>query len=230
MIYHYRFRRGIPPSDFLRDNPIVTQFLREVLVSNQSEGDPLSNKALDICYRQGWLQAELLDPSDPNPKTYLISTSSLPFPSDKFPSVQELCFAVIREFKSSALKPPDGQRLGPGAVPRPVEARYQDEFYRACDALLGNIYLSSEWLGKDKIGRVDFLVKSQEWAIECIRDGDRLEEHISKFQEGGRYHKWIVSGEIKEHILLDFRKSGSLRTRNSQLKKIEGVLLSILSY
>jgi hypothetical protein len=66
---------------------------------------------------------------------------------------------VIREFKPGGLKS-DGQGLGPGALPRPLEAQYQDEFYRACYTLLGNIYLSSEWSGKEKTGRVDFLVKS----------------------------------------------------------------------
>jgi hypothetical protein len=167
----------------------------------------------------------------------MVSTfRSSPFPSDKFPSVKELCFAVIREFKSSGLKPADGQMLGPGAVPRPVEARYLDEFYRACYSLLGDIYLSSECSGEGNNGHMNFLVKSQKWAIECIRDGNRLEEHISKFEEGGRYHSWITSGDIQEYILLDFRKSprqkiSKRKARKPQhLKKInKGVPLSILS-
>ena len=135
-----------------------------------------------------------------------------PFPSDRYPSVKDLCLAVIGKFRSSALKSED-RGLGPGAQPRPVEAQYQDEFYRACYALLGNIYLSSEWSGKGKNGSVDFLVKSLGWAIECVRDGDRLEEHISRFQVGGRYHRWICSGDIKEYILLDFRISQPQKRR-----------------
>jgi hypothetical protein len=103
-----------------------------------------------------------------------------------------------------------------------MEAQYQDEFYRACYVLLGNIHLSSEWSGEEKSGRVDFLVKSQKWAIECVRDGDKLEEHISRFQGGGRYRRWIDSGGIEEYILLDFRKS--------QPRKIRGMTLSILSW
>ena len=127
---------------------------------------------------------------------------------------------MIRRFKPSGLKP-DGEEMGPGTQPRTVEAQYQDEFYRACYVLLGNIYLSSEWSGKEKSGRVDFLVKSQKWAIECVRDGDKLEENISRFQGGGRYRRWIDSGEVEEYILLDFRKS--------QPRKIRGMTLSILS-
>jgi hypothetical protein len=72
----------------------------------------------------------------------LLSTWAPPFPLYKFLSIKELCFAIICEFKSSGLKP-DRQRLGPGALPRPVEAQYQDEFYRACYALRIYTFLQS---------------------------------------------------------------------------------------
>lgn len=152
---------------------------------------------------------------------YLLSTSAPPFPLHRFPSVKDLCFAVIREFKPAGLRS-DGQGLSAGAQPRQVEAQYQDEFYRACYALLdNNLYLSSEWTGRATGGRVDFHVRSVWWAIECLREGDRLEEHIARFQVGGRYYKWIQSGEIQDYILLDFRKS---RPRKSR-----GMVLSLVS-
>ena len=69
------------------------------------------------------------------------------------------------------------------------------------------ICTSSEWAGLTTGGRVDFLVTSMGWAIECIREGDRLEEHIASFQEGGRYYQWIQSKKIQDYIMLDFRKS-----------------------
>jgi len=62
---------------------------------------------------------------------------------------------------------------------------------------------------------VDFQVKSVKWAIECVREGDKLEEHIAKFEAGGRYYKWIISGEIQEYILLDFRKSKPKKARDN---------------
>ncbi len=108
--------------------------------------------------------------------------------------------------------------MGPGARSRPVEAQYQDEFYRACYALLGNIYLSSEWTGNLVGGRVDFQLRPVGWAIECVRDGDKLKEHIARFQPGGRYDKWIQSREIQQYILLDFR--------TSMPRKIRGMMLS----
>jgi hypothetical protein len=89
----------------------------------------------------------------------LLASWASPFPLHRFPPAKDLCFAVIREFKSRGLKL-DEQRLGPGALSRPLEANYKDEFYRACYTLLGDIYLLSEWSGKEKTGRVDFIVKS----------------------------------------------------------------------
>lgn len=127
------------------------------------------------------------------------------FPKHKFSSVDALCMSAVQRFSRTALNNGEGT-LGSGAVPRPLEAVYQDELYRACFSLLGNIYISSEWSGKDKNGRVDFLVRQVNWAIECVRDGSRLDEHISRFRKGGRYYQWIENGEITEYIVLDFRR------------------------
>jgi hypothetical protein len=150
---------------------------------------------------------------------HILSIQAPPFPLDKFTSVRELCFAAIRQFKPTALR--SVQRgLGTGAVLRPIEGRYQDELYRACGALLGEVYISSEWSMTGSRGRVDFLVGSQRWAIECARDGDRLNEHISRFQEGGQYYDWIQNGDIGQYIVLDFR--------TSKPKKTRGIMLFIL--
>src|SRR5205814_9758251 len=107
-------------------------------------------------------------------------------------------------------------RLGAGAIERAVEAKYQDEFYLSCDAVLGSIHLSSEWTGNGRgkpSGRVDFLLTSTGWAIECVRDGDRLEEHIARFQLGGKYYQWITSGQIKDYVIVDFRRSKPRKVR-----------------
>ncbi|KAI9781194.1 MAG: hypothetical protein M1839_006302 [Geoglossum umbratile] len=229
---HSAFNRGIPPAHILQDNPKIARLLRKILAFNQSDDKWQTNPALELCYRQGWLQAELSndepqDLGDPKPKVvyvfssklhqrcveHLLSDSVPPFPLEKFPSVKDLCLAVIRNFKSSGLRS-GGQVLGPGAQLRPLEVQYQDEFYRACYTLLDTIYLSSEWAGKEPGGPVDFRVKSLGWAIECVREGHDLKEHIARFLPGGGYYEWVESGEIKQHILLDFRTSMPGKTRD----------------
>jgi hypothetical protein len=52
------------------------------------------------------------------------------------------------------------------------------------------------------------------WVIECVRDGDEIDEHIERLQQGGRYYNWIVSGEVKEYIILDFRTSKPRKARS----------------
>jgi hypothetical protein len=64
------------------------------------------------------------------------------------------------------------------------------------------------------VGRIDFHIKEMKWVIECVRDGDKIDEHIERFRQGGRYHKWIKSGEIKDYIILDFRTSKPRKARS----------------
>lgn len=81
---------------------------------------------------------------------------------------QRFIFRCDSSFKVAALKS-EQWGLSAGAQQQPVEAQYQDEFYRACYSLLGSIHLSSEWTGKSSSGRVGLHVKFVGWAIECLR-------------------------------------------------------------
>lgn len=75
--------------------------------------------------------------------------------------------------------------------------------------LLGfTVYVSSEWSGSDK-GRVDFFIESTGWAIELTRDGDRMKNHLDRFEPNGKYHEWYEDGRIKDWIVLDFRKTAT---------------------
>src|SRR2546421_11102282 len=74
----------------------------------------------------------------------LLRDTAPSFPSHKFPSIQDLCFAAVHRLSPFSLRS-SGRNFGAGAVARPMEAQYQDEFYRACYVVLDyHIYLTSE--------------------------------------------------------------------------------------
>ncbi len=56
-------------------------------------------------------------------------------------------------------------------------------------------------------GAIDFYLGSHKWGMEVTRDGDQLNGHYNRFQEGGNYHRWIVDGELLDWLLLDFRSA-----------------------
>ncbi|KAE9392758.1 hypothetical protein BT96DRAFT_979250 [Gymnopus androsaceus JB14] len=54
-------------------------------------------------------------------------------------------------------------------------------------------------------GRIDFFVGgSKGWGIELLREGDRMPEHVLRFERGGPYFPWIQNGLITHHVVLDF--------------------------
>jgi hypothetical protein len=87
--------------------------------------------------------------------------------------VPELVLESIQHFQPAALRSP-APMLASAGEPRPVEAVYKDEPPRACHSLLGDFYLTSEWSGREKAGRIGFFVPQMRWGIECVRDGDKL--------------------------------------------------------
>jgi hypothetical protein len=130
-----------------------------------------------------------------------------PFPLDRFPTLPELCKAVLRRFSRKNLGQSSGEQQPTIPARRPPEAQYQDEFYRVFTALFGNgVGISSEW-SRDKGGRVDFRISGPKWAVEMLRDGDRLKDHCNRFLPGGKYYQWIKSGSIRDWIILDCRCS-----------------------
>jgi hypothetical protein len=237
----HAFRRSLPKKDALQRIPGIVELLRYVLVSGRSEDKVETNAALRDCYHNGWLQAELV-PGDRTVYIFptnihqwyefsivhnrhyswlklslryaerLLCTTAKPFPRNRFGSIEDLCFAAAREFSSVSLSSVE-RGIGPGAVNRPLEAQYQDEFYRVCHSEF-NVYLTSVWSGNSLGGRIDFHVEDVKWVIECVREGDNIDEQIERFQQGGKYHKWIMSGEISEYIILDFRTSIPRKARS----------------
>jgi len=217
------FRRSLPTIEGLQRNPDLTRLLKGIIASGQS-GDALEfNTALDHCYKKEWLQPELLAnqkrvyifPSKLHERyAKILLSSTLPeFPRHRFSSVRQLCFEAISKFSPTLLSPTQPS-LRAGAVVPLIEAEYTHELSRACYYMLGqNLFLTPEWRGSSSNGQVDFYIKSVKWAIECVREGDRLEQHIARFQPGGLYHPWIATEEILDYILLDFRTSKPSKKR-----------------
>ena len=98
-------------------------------------------------------------------------------------------------------------RFGVGALIRPVEATYQDEFYRSLHTVLGYAMdVTSEW-SPDGVGRIDFRLGSVGWGIELLREGDRLHDHCQRFTTRGAYGEWIRQGLLQDWLIIDCRTS-----------------------
>lgn len=88
-----------------------------------------------------------------------------------------------------------------------MEAQYQDEFYGSFNLVAGRgVPICSEW-SRSSDGRVDFYIPEKKWAIELLRDHDRVNEHISRPKEGTSYHSWL-----NEKTVEDFYCMHCLRT------------------
>ncbi|KAL1983777.1 hypothetical protein VTN96DRAFT_9949 [Rasamsonia emersonii] len=124
---------------------------------------------------------------------------------NQYPTVEALAEAVLRKFSLRNLS--STTRVGTGAVIRPVEAAYQDEFCRALHAVLGfSTKVSSEWSG-DGNGRIDFRLADVGWGIELLREGNRLGAHCQRFVGNGSYMQWIRSGWLRDWLIIDCRTS-----------------------
>jgi hypothetical protein len=56
-------------------------------------------------------------------------------------------------------------------------------------------------------GRIDFYIPDFRWAIEVLRDGVNIKEHIAHFLPAGRYYEALKARRVKSVIMLDFRQS-----------------------
>lgn len=129
------------------------------------------------------------------------------FPLAQYPTLRELALSSLQNFSRRGLRSA-GRGLTTGATQVPLESQYQDELYRALWVTLGQrLFVTSEWASHSRGGRVDFLLREVKWGIECVREGDRVDEHTRRFLKGGRYYEWIEKGYIEDYLVIDFRKT-----------------------
>ena len=127
-------------------------------------------------------------------------------PNDEinYDTLLRLAVDAIMWFQPSQLPDPPCSLTGNTS---PLEDEYQKEFYRCLFTILdGHAIPSPEFVVKTdtKGGTIDFLIARKKWGLELMRDGDRLVEHMKRFEPGGQYFDMIQSGEIEQYIVLDF--------------------------
>mmetsp|Transcript_34380 Transcript_34380/g.76356 ORF Transcript_34380/g.76356 Transcript_34380/m.76356 type:complete len:586 (-) Transcript_34380:879-2636(-) len=117
-------------------------------------------------------------------------------------TLQELITRVLERMSSKALH--DG--VGVGTDGRLLERSWQMEFYRAVCSLLPEDDGCSPDVCKyfGSSGYIDFYLTKSRWAIELLRDGSGVEEHLDRFQTG-RYHGMVERGNIVDYKVVDLR-------------------------
>lgn len=144
---------------------------------------------------------------------------SKPLPA-RFDTLLKLCKEILSKFSIMNLRhSAEGKKISTASQPKPVEAQCQSEFYRGFVHTAGQgVPISSEW-SRTKDGRVDFYIPEKKWAIELLRNHIKVEEHISRFKEGGKYHPWLKEKMVKNWIIIDC--ATSLPTKGTFLMPIE---------
>ncbi|KAL4742128.1 hypothetical protein BDV11DRAFT_212133 [Aspergillus similis] len=133
---------------------------------------------------------------------------------DRFDQLRTLCREVLENFSKISLKHAvEGKKISTAAKPRPMEAQYQDEFYRAFyDSRSGN-------------GRVDFYIPQKQWAIELLRDYDCVDEHISRFYPGGKYFPWLQDKKVNLWTAVFTNCCSDLKVYDYQMRPLFSVPL-----
>lgn len=204
------FRRGIPSDADLR-NPGVGFVFREVLKWTYLEETEDLKQYVKYCHKRGWLQSDQADTetrytlSSPLHIFYISWRLTPSVINCPFSTIKDLAFEVIKKFKPSQLSSP--KSIGKTITDRPLEARYQCEFYSALHDLLGGVLICPELLSAPgaKSGRINFFIPEKKWGIELTREGSKLLEDSSRFGPKGAYGAWLGSNDMLNHIFLDCR-------------------------
>jgi hypothetical protein len=206
----------LPVSGSLQ-KPSIAKTFRALLQYNSISREDVDEEALNECIHNGWVHSDVVDLHAPDSPERFVFPSPLHaacfawrlIPQHDvchFQTIHEMSLAVIKNFKPSRLRAP--LLVGSSFRDRPLEAVYQDEFYRALyEVTEGATITTPEYSSTsgDSLGRIDFFIPSKKWGVEILRDGQALPEHHSRFGIRGTYGQWITGGDMEDYILLDFR-------------------------
>ncbi|KAG2006492.1 hypothetical protein GB937_008641 [Aspergillus fischeri] len=173
--------RSLPMGDRLTTEvaDVLAQVLEEGNVPRftlKEGNEPKLNPAAERCYKHGWLhRMQILRQPGYEKDVYVLPsrlhekhmgrilhlnerTKSLP---SEFDTLRYLTLAILRQFSSSNLRySSEGKILSTGAQPKPIEAQYQDEFYRCFNKIAGR----ANGLGPRTVESIfTFLTKDGQW-------------------------------------------------------------------
>ena len=205
------FSRGLPRADDLQKAAVATVF-RKLLAHGSIIAS--GNYDEDFCHRYGWIHSEQLSGktyytfSSPLHAIYVswrLIPTTIPCP---FTTIWDMTLSILKKFTPSQLSSPS--RIGMAFSDRPMEARYQFEFYRGLFAATGGgVRICPELFTAPGActSRINFFIPEKKWGIELIREGtpSSLSEHSSRFGLGSKYGVWLASNDMVDYIILDCR-------------------------
>jgi hypothetical protein len=167
-----------------------------------------NRNALHLCFSKGWLHTDYID----NEIKYFFPSSlhrwyiewklcGILDTSFRADNILDFVIDVISKFSPGMLS--TTRRVSAaGHVQRPLEAQYQDEFYRCCHTHYNGSLVTFLEFSTAK-GRVDFYIPAKHWGVELLRDGDQLAQHSGRFSsQTGSYGTPL---SLTDYIILDCR-------------------------
>ncbi|CAD6442763.1 f869516c-6d58-4bc0-8a97-9b85f90ecafe [Sclerotinia trifoliorum] len=171
----------------------------------------LDDRALTFCHDAGLLHTEQRRPGSEETTYFFASpihrtiacrrlfAASEPDTIQDEITLQQTCFNAIGRFNLSSLKkhlekPFEWKRL--------LNTAIQNEMYCCLNPELHNIEIISEYSYLTN-ERLDFYIFEKKWGIAILqcRETEAMNEYISQFRVGGKYHGW---GAMDDFIILTF--------------------------
>lgn len=125
----------------------------------------LHEKHVPLSIHSSYLDCIIL--TNPRWIEHYIAKRAKSLPSE-FQNLRDLTLAILQEFSSSNLRhSAQGKTLSSGAQPKPIEAQYQDEFYRCFNRIAVEVCQSvPNGLGPQTVESIfGFLARNGQWRL-----------------------------------------------------------------
>ncbi|KAJ3405849.1 hypothetical protein HDU80_000681 [Chytriomyces hyalinus] len=141
-------------------------------------------------------------------------------------TLDDLVYAIVSSIDYEHIKSSLGKTKKNGIL---LERAWQMEFYKASHQCTSD-YVTSVDVGGlfGTPGAIDVTVQSDDmevfWGIELLREGIRLEDHVGRFKNGGRYE--VMCRMFSETCVLDIRRQPKGTAPNLEdLDKYENLMI-----